>query len=123
MRFLTSSLPLRFINPGCKTFIVLIPKTENPRNVKDFHPISLCNVSYKIISKILASRLKQVIHNLIPQEQSRFIPGRATFDYILAVQEISHSLESDFGSPPPAHDKIDIEKAFDTIEWPGILAT
>lgn len=48
-----------------KTYVVLIPKVDNPKCVLDFRPISLCNVCYKLISKILANRLKGVIHKLI----------------------------------------------------------
>ena len=47
------------------TNIVLIPKVKNPEKMFDFQPISLCNVSYKIISKVLANRLKQILLAII----------------------------------------------------------
>ncbi|XP_039134322.1 uncharacterized protein LOC120271710 [Dioscorea cayenensis subsp. rotundata] len=117
--FDTAKIP----NSWGKTFVFLIPKIEHPQKVSDFHPISLCNVCYKIISKILAARLKIVLPKLIGPEQTGFLAGRSTVDNILAVQEIVHSMEIDKSSPPRMLLKIDIEKAFDTINWNLILAT
>lgn len=51
-----------------KTYIILIPKNEHPKFANDYHPISLFNVSYKIITKILANHLKNVIDSLVDKE-------------------------------------------------------
>ncbi|XP_039135720.1 uncharacterized protein LOC120273142 [Dioscorea cayenensis subsp. rotundata] len=117
--FDTAKIP----NSWGKTFVVFIPKIEHPQKVSDFRPISLCNVCYKIVSKVLAARLKIVLPELIGPEHTGFLAGRSTVDNILVVQEIVHSMETDKTSPPRMLLKVDIEKAFDTINWNLILAT
>ena len=54
------------------TFIALIPKVKQPRKVSNFHPIGLCNVVYKLISKVLVNQLKKILANAIPKSQSAF---------------------------------------------------
>lgn len=64
-------LVCRFLNHGGMpegvndTTVVLIPKTRRPKDMKDLRPISLCNISYKLISKILANRLKVFLPDII----------------------------------------------------------
>ena len=48
-----------------KTFITLIPKSDDPESTNHFRPISLCNICYKIIAKILANRVKHLLHKII----------------------------------------------------------
>ena len=65
------------------TFLVLIPKVENPQSVTQLRPISLCNFSYKAITKSIANRIKPVLSKLIAHTQSSFVPGRQILDNII----------------------------------------
>ena len=71
--FFTSKIMSPSLNT---TQVVLIPKVPNPEDLSQFRPISLCSFVYRIISKILANRLKPIMKNIITPQQSAFIPGR-----------------------------------------------
>lgn len=75
------------------TILTLIPKVPSLEMVKQLRPIGLCNVSYKIISKALTMRLKNIMQKLIGPHQSSFVPGRQISDNILVYQEILNSMK------------------------------
>lgn len=81
------------------TFITLSPKTSNPKLVSNFRPISLCNVCYKIISKILPNQLKSALPLIIGRKYCGFVSDHSSFDNIIALQEVLHTMDRDFKNP------------------------
>ena len=76
------------------TFITLIPKVKNLEKVSNFRPISFCNVIYKIISKLIANRLKPVLNSIISETQSAFIADRLITNNILITFESLHHMKN-----------------------------
>jgi hypothetical protein len=58
------------------TFLTLIPKTNLSSSLSDYRPIALCNLCYKVITKILANRIKPYLSRIISGEQLGFLKGR-----------------------------------------------
>ncbi|KAL0307853.1 UNVERIFIED_CONTAM: hypothetical protein Scaly_2967300 [Sesamum calycinum] len=79
---------------------------------------SLCNISYKIASKVLANRLKSILKYIVSESQSAFIPGRLITDNVLIAYELNHYLaHKTWGSVGHATLKLDLSKAYDCVEW------
>eukprot|EP00253_Pinus_taeda_P004859 PITA_04859 len=110
------SRSLRWMYPGLNaTFIALIPKSEDSNSPNKFRPIALCNIIYKIVSKVVALRLKLLLPGIISPEQSGYVEGRQITDGIILSHEIIHSLKH--SKKPGMLLKIDLSKAFDSISW------
>lgn len=100
------------------THIVLIPKIKQPETVKDFRPISLCNVIFRVITKCIANRLKPFLHDLVSINQSAFIPSRLITDNVMTAFEIFHSMKKKKkGRIGQLAMKLDMSKAYDRVEW------
>lgn len=106
-----------------ETLITLIPKVDPVVCIKNFRPISLCNISYKVITKILAQRLRAMMGTLVNPCQSSFIPQRQSRDNIVLAQEIFHSMRKRKGKKGWMVVKIDLEKAYDRLNWGFIKET
>lgn len=126
---------LSFLNSGIidaadnNTFIALIPKASPSTKVTEFRPISLCNVLYKLIVKVLANHLKKKekkkknLPTIISCFQSPFIPGRLISDNVLVAYEALHTMHTKLkGKKGFMALKLDISKAYDRVEWDYLAA-
>lgn len=94
IRAVTSFFQLRSMPKEVNnSLIVLIPKISNPTSSHHFRPISLCNVVYKIVSKLLVAKLRPLLDKIISPAQSAFIPNRSIVENQVIVQEILHSFK------------------------------
>lgn len=115
---------LNFLNNGVldenlnETALLLLPKSPNAQTVEEFRPISLCNVAMKIITKVLANRLRSCLPRVISESQSAFISGRLITDNILVAHELNHHIRHmKHNSEGYLSIKLDMSKAFDRVDW------
>lgn len=114
-----------FLNPDLShqvnsTVLALLPKVPGASRLSEYRPISLCNTVYKVISKIIGSRLKLITPLAVQRNQVGFITGRLLCENVLLASE----LVSDFNKPGDVTRgclQIDITKAYDNVDWQFVL--
>lgn len=103
------------------TIISLILKSKHCSSVNDFRPISYCTVFYKVISKIITSRLLAVLDTLIDPAQAAFMGSRSITDNMFLAQEIIRQYAGKMISPWCTL-KVDMRKAYDSVYWEFLWA-
>eukprot|EP00253_Pinus_taeda_P001784 PITA_01784 len=97
------------------TQIALIPKKARAESFQDFRLISLCNITFKIITKIIAERIKVTLASFLSKDQHAFLRGRNILDAIANTQESLFSMISK--KSDAAILKIDLQRAYDCLDW------
>ena len=98
-----------------KSLIILIPKVLSPTSFNHFRPISLCNVVYKTIAKLIVSKLRPLLHKIISPTQSAFVQGRWIAENQVITHEILHSFKRRKLKRGMLATKLDLQKAYDQI--------
>ncbi|XP_033129481.1 uncharacterized protein LOC117126159 [Brassica rapa] len=102
--------------------LVLIPKIPNASHPSEFRPISCLNTIYKVIAKLLASRLKEILPLMISKAQSAFLPGRLLAENVLLATDLVNGYNTR-NITARGMLKVDLRKAFDSVRWDFILAS
>ena len=101
------------------TAIVMVPKVNSPEKITQFRPTSLCNAVYKVISKMIATRLKIILSDTISPTQSACVPAIMITHNILVAYECLHKIKKKrTGKEGLCATKLDMHKAYDRVEWP-----
>lgn len=103
---------LRALN---ESFNALIPKQEQSLIPDRFRPISLGNVVYKTISKVIANRIKPLLPTLVLEEKTRYVEGRQILNNIIQAHKVVHSLKTNKEEGMIVQQ--DIEKSYDKLSW------
>jgi hypothetical protein len=109
----------QLVNSLNATFISLIPKKADVVEIKDFQPISLVGGVYKIVSKVLANRMRTVLGKIVSNSQNAFIGDNQILDSVLIVNECVDSCMR--SGVPSVLCKLDLEKAYDHVNWDFVL--
>ena len=109
----------KFVRSLNSTFLVLVPKKGGTDDLRNYRPISLVGGMYKILAKVLANRLKNVVSKVVSPTQNAFVEGRQILDAALIANEAIDSLLK--GDEAGMLCKLDLEKAYDHINWDFLL--
>jgi len=107
----------KMLNELNSTLTVLIPRIQNPTSDSQYRPISLCNVVYKTMAKLLVTRLRQILPKLISLCQSAFIPGRWIAENKVILHETLHIFKKRKVKDGTMAVKLDQQKIYDRVNW------
>ena len=96
-----------------KLLIAIMPKEDQPQRMKDFRLVNLCNVLYKLITKVFGNHMRPFMENLISPMQSGFVPGRSTQDNAIVAKEVLHFMRKSKERKGMLAFKINLDKAYD----------
>ncbi|PNX85730.1 ribonuclease H, partial [Trifolium pratense] len=111
----------KLLNNLNSNLLIIIPKTPGADRIENFRPIALANFQFKIITKLLADRLAIIASKIIPPQQRGFIPNRSIADCVIVVASEAINVLSKRSFAGNLALKIDIKKAFDTLDWSFLL--
>ena len=98
--------------------IKMLPKRNKaPNRVVNLQPITLLNVDYKLVTKVLASRVKLILPKIIHTDQQGFVSNRFLGNHILDIQTLMHLLDNLEDKADTTILSLDIHKAFDSVDW------
>lgn len=100
-----------------KTLVIFFLKVVGLEVISQFRPISLCMVSYKLLTKVIVNQLKPVMSHLVAKNQTSFVRGRHIMDNVIIAQEVMYSMRVKKGRKGWMSIKIDLERAYDRLRW------
>lgn len=106
-----------------EALVVLISKMDKPSYISQFCPISLCNVLFKLITKTIVNRLKQIMTNIVSPNQCSFVPVCHITDNVIVCQELVHLVRNKHGRKGSMNIKVDLKKAHYRLKKGFILET
>jgi hypothetical protein len=111
-------LDLTRLNYGVLT---LVPKVKEANSIRQYMPICLLNVDFKIFSRLLTERITPIADNIISPSQTTFIRGRNILEGVVVLHEVIHELKR--SGKKGVLFKIDFEKAYDKVRWDFVEET